>query len=503
MSPCARYRPARRASPRRSRCSESSAISSCNPGSSSSASWSASSSRRCSGGEALQERLELRGLPRQLVEELVEALDAREHLAPAVHEALDVGLAARGLLSEEPVEVAHHVPETVRPLGAETLEALLELAEQALRHLLAEPEHQLLELAPGLGIDELVVLEPAHGAAQVLRQGIQRRAALVRDALELLAVRLGRGVAALGGLPRGVHPAVDPLTLGVEDVLERPPEVAEDVAEVVPVEQRPALAAQPLEEVAEARHLIARARAEALPEEPLERAARIAVGDEVVFHRGQEVVRVEVRKGLGAVPAGVPAPHAVLYRGPPPAPRSLLSFMLRCRPSSTNSTAAATRAGCPAAPSLAIAAPRPAALRGLTLVLRGRHPLAHLEREPPAERLEQLPERADLEVAVEDGEHGLLGEPLDHLALVPVPRRLELDLAGRGRERRAEIRDPRHGHRLAEPHGPAERVRDQVLVVRDRHAHADPAALADLRAPAGEMGQLGDDLPHVRRHSTW
>ena len=97
-------------------------------------------------------------------------------------------------------------------------------------------------------------------------------------------------------------------------------------------------------------------------------------------------------------------------------------------------------------------------------------------------------------------EHGLLDEPLDHLALVPVSRRLELDLPGRRRERGAEVRDPRHGERLAEPHRPAEGVRHEVLVVADRHADADPAPLADLGAPAGEVRQLGDDLLHVRRH---
>jgi len=172
-------------------------------------------------------------------------------------------------------------------------------------------------------------------------------------------VCLGRWLPALGRLPRGVDPAVDPPPFGVENVLERSPEVTEDVTEVVPVEQRLALAAKPLEEVAEAWHLVARARAEAPPEEPLERAARIPVGHEVVRHRGEEVVRVEVRERLGAVPARVAVPHA-LYRGPP-APRSLLSFRFKCMPSSTNSTAAATRAGWPAAPSLAIAAPNPAA----------------------------------------------------------------------------------------------------------------------------------------------
>src|SRR5215470_17977035 len=116
--------------------------------------------------EALEERLHLRRLPRDLLEELIETLDAREHLAPAIHESLDVGLSARGLLAEQAIQIAAHLLEAIRSLGPHALEALFQLAEQALRHLLTESEHQLLELLPGLGIDELVVLEPANRAAE-------------------------------------------------------------------------------------------------------------------------------------------------------------------------------------------------------------------------------------------------------------------------------------------------------------------------------------------------
>ena len=254
---------------------------------------------------------------------------------------------------------AQHLPEAVRPLGAQILEPLPELPEEALRHLLAEPQHQLLELLPRFRIDELVVLEPADGSAQILRQRVQRGTPLRSDALDLLPLALGPRLAARGRLPRGVDAPVDPLPLGVEDISEPLTEIPEDVTEVVPVEQPLALAAQPREEIPQARHLLPVARAEALPKEPLERAPRVSVGDQVISHRREEVVRVEIRERLGTIPAGVAAPHA-LYRGPP-APRSLLSFRFRWRPSSTNSTAAAMRAGWSAAPSRSIAAPKPAA----------------------------------------------------------------------------------------------------------------------------------------------
>ena len=115
---------------------------------------------------------------------------------------------------------------------------------------------------------------------------------------------LRRGIPALRRLARPVDPAVDPLPLRVEDVLELPAQVAEDVAEIVSVEQLPALAAKPLQEIAKPRHLVARPGLESTPEEALERAARIAVGHQVVGHGRQEIVGVEVRQGLRSVPAG-------------------------------------------------------------------------------------------------------------------------------------------------------------------------------------------------------
>src|SRR5262249_29626802 len=87
------------------------------------------------GRQAFHDRLHLRRLPRDLLQELVETLDAREHLSPAIHEALDVRLATRRLLTEQAVQITEHLPEAVLPLRSHALEPLLHLAEQALGHL--------------------------------------------------------------------------------------------------------------------------------------------------------------------------------------------------------------------------------------------------------------------------------------------------------------------------------------------------------------------------------
>jgi hypothetical protein len=64
----------------------------------------------------------------------------------------------------------------------------------------------------------------------------------------------------------------------------------------VPIEERLALAAKPFQQLAEARHLLPVPIPEALAEKPLECTPDVSVGDEVVRHRRQEIVGVEVRK---------------------------------------------------------------------------------------------------------------------------------------------------------------------------------------------------------------
>ncbi len=77
---------------------------------------------------------------------------------------------------------------------------------------------------------------------------------------------------------------------------------------------------------------------------------------------------------------------------------------------------------------------------------------------------------------------------------------LELDLADRRGDDRAEVRDARRADRLAEADRPLERGRLEHLGIGDRDADADPGSLADLGRAPGEVGQLGDQLLHERRH---
>ena len=61
------------------------------------------------GRQLSMQRLHLRHLPAHLLDELIEAFDAREAVAPLLLEGLEVRLLALGLLAQHAVEVLHHL----------------------------------------------------------------------------------------------------------------------------------------------------------------------------------------------------------------------------------------------------------------------------------------------------------------------------------------------------------------------------------------------------------
>ena len=93
----------------------------------------------------------------------------------------------------------------------------------------------------------------------------------------------------------------------VDDLAELPPDVAEDVVELVALEHRLALAFEPIEEVLEPGHVAAGrvARPPAALHEPAQRLGQVALGHHVVGERGEDLVRLEVGQLLAAVPGRV------------------------------------------------------------------------------------------------------------------------------------------------------------------------------------------------------
>ena len=126
-----------------------------------------------------------------------------------------------------------------------------------------------------------------------------RRRSSATSSIELLAPLVARA--------RGlVDPAVDPLALHVDDLVELFGDVVVDAAEVAALELLPAPLAQPLEHLAQAHELLAVAVLEPLLHHPAQGRVEVAVVQEVVGHLVEQRLGVEVEAGLRPVPAGVP-----------------------------------------------------------------------------------------------------------------------------------------------------------------------------------------------------
>ena len=135
---------------------------------------------------------------------------------------------------------------------------------------------------------------------------------------------------ALGGLgpplvadwPRLADLAVDLVALGLDDLAQLLGDLVVDAAEVEAVEPLLALAAQPLEQVADALDVLALPVLEPLLQQAAQRRVQVAVVEEVVGDLLEDRVGVEVEADLGAVPAAVAEPrrrHGATVSAPEPA----------------------------------------------------------------------------------------------------------------------------------------------------------------------------------------
>ncbi len=215
------------------------------------------------GRHALHERLHARCLPRDLVEQLVEALDAREVLPPLLLEGVEVGLVALRALAHHAVDVAEHLAHPLHVVGAHAVERLLHPLHERLHHLLLQRLHQLLELPLRVLVREVVVLE-------------------LLDAAGGLGRELVEGVELPGALARLLHLALDPGALGLEDLVELLLDVVQRRAEVVAIELLLSPLPEPVQQVLEPGHPLALRVLGAALEHPPERAPQVAVRHEVV-----------------------------------------------------------------------------------------------------------------------------------------------------------------------------------------------------------------------------
>ena len=261
------------------------------------------------GRHAVEERLHLAHLAGEHLHELVEGAGrvVAEHRAPLVHEAVEVRLEAVELVAHHLVEVAQHLPHRGHLLGVHVLDLLAHLRGDGAEHLLPELVHELLELALRLGVDEVEVLQVAEGARRALGELVEALAVAVGALLEEVAELRGL-LRLLAAHPAEVvvdlaEPAVGPGALGADDVLEPLLEVAHDGVGVVAVERLVAAGAEAFEEVVESGEAAVVVLC-ASADEVAERAAEVAVVDDVLGHGVEERIGVGFERLLGAVPPG-------------------------------------------------------------------------------------------------------------------------------------------------------------------------------------------------------
>ena len=208
--------------------------------------------------------------------------------------------------------------------------------------LLAQPVDELVEAPARVRLEEVVVLEPADPPAHVGRQRIElvepagghvaqhrphrriggripppgpspgrRVRRRVRRAGGLRGCRRGTGLPDAASRRRST-----PRPLLLDDLVELAPDVGQDVAELVALEELLAPPLEPVHQVAQAGQVAPRrvARPPAPLHQPPEGLGQVALLHDVVGEGGQDLVRVQVRDLLAAVPARVARPRGRAVR---------------------------------------------------------------------------------------------------------------------------------------------------------------------------------------------
>ncbi len=230
----------------------------------------------------------------------------------ACHEAGEVGAGVGPgcVLLQEAVEVAHHGAHPVEVLRGDAGDSLLQPLEVVLEELLAELVGERVEGVPRIGVHELVVAQASEPAGHVGRQLVEPLPTLLRRPAQdplphprLVLARARRRVADLllhlGQAPR------DPGPLLLDDRVESCRHVVEHAVEVGALQLLGATRAKLLDDSPQPRHVAPARAAHPALHEALEGTPDVALGQDVVREGVEDIVRVERRQALAAVPAGV------------------------------------------------------------------------------------------------------------------------------------------------------------------------------------------------------
>ena len=189
-------------------------------------------------------------------------------------------------LLDHPVERVECLAHVVELGGVGVGERLGHLVEVGLRHLFAQPLHELLEVLARLGGHELIVLEPAHRPGQVAGQQVERHPPLGGHlGGDLLATLVPRGPGILLEL-------FDAEALLGHHLLQLLGYLPVGAAQVTLVELVLTFEAELVEQVPQPLDLVAVRGAPPTVEHPLQRLVHVAVGQQVVGELRQDPVGV-------------------------------------------------------------------------------------------------------------------------------------------------------------------------------------------------------------------
>ena len=229
----------------------------------------------------------------ELTQQVVPILRTAGKLRVLPLERFEVRFSALHALLQRAVEVADHLPRALELLGREVPERIAHVLEVRAEHLLLQVLQQLLVLLGRLLLDELVVLERAHRAAEVVGERVELRESLLRDLLHALAELLVRRLC--------VAPPLEALALEALHLLELLLELVEHLGEIVTFGPLLLGGTQPLEQVLHALH----ATRHAPSGQSCECVLEVASSEQLVGDRAEELVRLERVEALRSIPARV------------------------------------------------------------------------------------------------------------------------------------------------------------------------------------------------------
>ena len=208
------------------------------------------------------------------------------------------------MLLEHLVERRHHVLHAGHVLGGHVLHRTGHLIDHLLHELLFELLHELFEALLRLGRLEVVRIELADLAREIVGHQVQPHVAVLRCRLGVLGTAL---VARVLGVTQRV---LDGVTFLVEDVVDRVVDLVVDAPEIAVREALLALLTELFEQLTQALEMVAVRVLHALLHHPAQGGVDVAVVEQFVGQFVECRIGVELEPRLRAIPSRICEPGA-------------------------------------------------------------------------------------------------------------------------------------------------------------------------------------------------